>query len=158
MVVRHAGGVPVAVHAGQDVHFDFGLALEVARSCHQLSRYLPDKQAAREGMARVAQTDWTGHHAQTFEQHMQASHTDAERLSAALRALADGYSSSWAKARGEQDRVNFARHVDRERANRSWLDDVGDFLFGGPDYGDPPSDPPVPAAPDFNPTRAPMYE
>ncbi|MGH3767925.1 MAG: hypothetical protein ACRDTX_22725 [Pseudonocardiaceae bacterium] len=148
----------MTVHEGQNVHFDFRLSLEVARSCHQLSRYLPDKQSAREGVARIAQTDWTGHHAQTFEQHLQASHTDSERLSAALRALADGYAASWAKARGEQDRVNFARHVEQERANQSWLDDVGDFLFGGDDYGDPPSDPPVPTAPDFTPTRAPMYE
>lgn len=148
----------MAVHAGRDVHFDFGLALEVARTCHQLARYLTDKQSAREGMARVAQVDWTGHHAQTFEQHLRVSHTDAERLSAALRALADGFASSWAKARGEQDRVNFARHVERERANRNLLEEGRDFLFGEPDYGDPPSDPPVPTAPDFAPTRAPLYE
>jgi hypothetical protein len=109
-------------------------------------------------MARIAQMDWTGHHAQTFEQHLRASHTDAERLSAALRALTEGYASSWAKARGEQDRVNFARHVERERANRSFWDEVGDFFFGEDDYGDPPSNPPVPTAPDFAPTRAPMYE
>jgi hypothetical protein len=148
----------MTVHAGQDVHFDFGLALEVARLCYQLARYLPDKQSAREGMARIAQVDWTGHHAQTFQQHMGASHEDADRLSAALRALADGFAASWAKARGEQDRVNFARYVERKRANRSFWDEVGDFFFGEDDYGDPPSDPPVPTAPDFAPTRAPMYE
>jgi hypothetical protein len=148
----------VAVHAGRDVQFSFGLALEVARACHQLARYLTDKQTAREGVARTAQVDWTGHHAQTFEQHMRASRIDADRISAALRALADGFASNWAKARGEQDRVNFARHVERERTNRNWLEDVGDYLFGEPDYGDPPSDPPVPTAPDFGPTRAPLYE
>jgi len=148
----------VAVHAGRDVHFNFGLALEAARACHQLARYVTDKQGAREGVARTAQVDWTGRHSQIFDQHIRISHIDADRLSVALRALADGFASSWAKARGEQDRVNFARYVERERANRNLLEEVGDFLFGEPDFGDPPSDPPVPTAPDFAPTRAPLYE
>ncbi|MGH8905639.1 MAG: WXG100 family type VII secretion target [Egibacteraceae bacterium] len=148
----------MGVHAGDDVRFNFGLALDVARTCHGLARYLTDKQAAREGVARTAQLDWTGPHADTFEQRMGASRAGAERLSAALRTLAEGFASSWAKARGEQDRVNFARYVERERANRNLIEEFGDFLFGEPDFGDPPSDPPVPAAPDFAPTRAPLYE
>ncbi|MGH8884610.1 MAG: hypothetical protein ACRDYX_05450 [Egibacteraceae bacterium] len=148
----------MGVHAGRDVHFNFALALEVARMCDVLARYLTDKQSAREGVARTAQVDWAGPHAQTFEQHLGASHIDADRLSAALRALAGELASSWAKARGEQDRVNFARHVEREREDRSFFEEVGDFLFGESDYGDPPADPPVPTAPDFTPTRAPMYE
>jgi len=50
---------------------------------------------------------------------MRVSRIDVDRLSVALQALADEFAWSWAKARGEQDRVNFARYVERERAIRN---------------------------------------
>lgn len=62
----------------------------------------------------------------------------------------------WAEARGEQDRINFARYVQHEEDSESGLEDFWeDNVAGDDNYGDPPSNPEAPVGPEYDETRQP---
>ena len=70
--------------------------------------------------------------------------------------MANLFATKWAEARGEQDRINFARWVQAEKDNDGWLENTVDFFYEE-DHGEPPGNPPVPSAPGYWPTRDPIH-
>jgi hypothetical protein len=156
-------GEPSASDA--NVRFAFGLALQAANDLWQLANTIDAKQGSWSEGATSALKEWRGPHADHFTRNKAASESDADTVVGGLRATANLLASKWAQARGEQDRINFARWVEaQQRAHEedSWFgesifDAVGDF-FHKKDYGRPPADPPVPTAGDgFAPTRSPIH-
>ena len=78
-----------------------------------------------------------------------APQTDTERV------LADLFAEKWAEARGEQNRINWARWVQAEKDDDSWIEDGYEWVAGEDDYGEPPPNPPAPSPPDYSATSAP---
>jgi hypothetical protein len=140
-----------------NVNFAFDLALQAARDLHTLSGVVTSKHSARSTEAGKATDDWEGGHRDTFDSKMSTEGTDASTISSALVSLANLFASKWAEARGEQDRINFARYVQHEKDDDGWGENVVEFFSGEDDYGEPPANPPVPSAPDYSPTRAPIH-
>jgi hypothetical protein len=140
-----------------NINFAFDLALQAARDLHTLSGVVTDKQSARATEAGKAVDDWEGGHRETFDSRVSTEDGDADTISGALRTLANLFASKWAEARGEQDRINFARYVQHEKDDDSWGENAVEFFAGEDDYGEPPGNPPVPSAPDYEATRAPMH-
>jgi hypothetical protein len=83
--------------------------------------------------------------------------TDASTISGGLVTLANLFATKWAEARGEQDRINFARYVQHEKDDDGWGENAVEFFSGEDDYGEPPGNPPVPSAPDYAETREPIH-
>lgn len=140
-----------------NVNFAFDLALQAASDLHTLSGVIRTKHDARATEAGHAVDSWEGGHRDAFDGKMATEDDDAEAISAGLVRLADLFATKWSEARGEQDRINHARYVEHEKDNDSLLENVGEFFVGEDDYGPPPDDPPVPAAPDYAPTRDPIH-
>jgi hypothetical protein len=140
-----------------NVNFAFDLALQAARDLHTLSGVVTSKHGARSTEAGKATDDWEGGHRDTFDSKMTTEGTDASTISGALVTLANLFASKWAEARGEQDRINFARYVQHEKDDDGWGENVVEFFGGEDDYGEPPGNPPVPSAPDYAATRSPIH-
>jgi hypothetical protein len=140
-----------------NVNFAFDTALEAARDLYSLSGVLRTKHQARADEAELAKDGWEGGKRSDFDAKLAAEGTDVDTIADALVTLADRFASEWANARGEQDRINFARHVQNERDNDGWLEDVGEFFAGENELGAPPDNPPVPEPPDYAATRAPIH-
>ena len=148
------GGVSAS---STNVNFAFATALSAARDLHALAGVLYTKHDARAGEATTAVDGWEGGHRTTFDTKMTTEGTDVESLRGALVTLAGKFASEWAAAWGEQDRINFARYVQAQKEEDSWVEDGTELVVGEDDYGAPPDDPPVPQAPDYEVTRAPMH-
>ena len=148
------GGVSAS---STNVNFAFATALEAARDLHTLAGVLYSKHDARAGEATTAVDGWEGGHRTTFDTKMTTEGTDVEAIRGALVTLAGKFASEWAAAWGEQDRINHARYVQHEKDQDSWVEDGTELVVGEDDYGEPPSDPPVPQPPDYAPTRAPIH-
>ena len=141
-----------------NVNFNYGLALQAARDLYQLSHAVTVCASGRAAAANVARPDWEGGKRDEFESKLKVEAQDASTASSELVALANQFAKSWAEARGEQDRINQARYTQDKLNHRSWAEkEWQDNIAGDPNYGGPPSDPPVPSAPDFSPTRAPIH-
>jgi hypothetical protein len=150
-----------------NVPFAFDLALRAAADLYGLSDRIDTKQEAWTGEADVALRDWLGPHADHFRSNKSANGTDAATIVDALRTTADLFALKWAEARGNQDRINWARWVEAQiqaHEEDSWWgesawDSVHDFFYReNPGGGVVPGNPPVPTADDgYAPTREPMY-
>jgi hypothetical protein len=140
-----------------DVAFAFDLALEAARSLHRLAGRVGDHQTGRAQLAVPAREDWLGGKRDEFDAKAAAEGTDAATVAAALVALAESFASQWALCRGEQDRINFARYKEYDMAQDNALENMWESVAGETDYGPPPSNPPIPTGPDYEPTREPMH-
>jgi hypothetical protein len=140
-----------------NVAFAFELALDAARDLHSLAGEVRSSQDDRTAASRRAVVDWRGPHRDHFDSLLSTEGADAATVADGLVTLANLFASTWAQARGEQDRINFARYVEHDKSQDSWLEDTGEFFAGETDYGSPPGDPPVPAAPDYAATRAPIH-
>lgn len=142
----------------ENVNFNFTLALEVARDLHTLSGAVGTKHQARADLRTACETDWKGPHQQTFSSKNGVEDTDAGTIKTELVDLAKKFAAAWAEARGEQDRINFARYVQHEEDSESGVEDFWeDNVAGDDDYGDPPSNPSAPSGPDYDETREPQY-
>lgn len=140
-----------------NVDFNFDLALEAARDLHALSRKVSSHQIDRAAAARLARPDWEGQKRVSFDDKITNEGASASEVRGGLVTLANSFAAQWAQARGEQDRINFARYVDEETSNDSWGENAVEFVAGEDDYGEPPANPPVPGAPDYAATREPQY-
>jgi hypothetical protein len=140
-----------------NVNFAYATALQAAHDLHKLAGVIFDKHDARAGEAVLAVDGWEGGHRDTFDTKMTTEGTDAETIRGALVTLAGKFASEWAAAWGEQDRINFARYVQKQKDDDSWVEDGAELVVGEDDYGEPPADPPVPQAPGYAPTRAPIH-
>jgi hypothetical protein len=78
-------------------------------------------------------------------------------MASALRAFAEQIAFAWACARGQQDRINFARYCEDESTNDGWGENAVESVAGEDDYGPPPENPACPSAPGFAATREAQY-
>lgn len=140
-----------------NVNFAYGTALQAARDLHALAGVLFTKHDSRAGEGTSAVDGWVGGHRDTFDTKMTTEGADVESIRGALVTLAGTFASEWATAWGEQDRINFARYVEHEKEQDSWVEDGAELVVGEDDYGAPPDDPPTPQPPNYEPTRAPMH-
>jgi hypothetical protein len=140
-----------------NVPFEYELALKAARGLWSLAGKLREHQSRRVTAASTARTDWTGPKHDQFEEKVRQEGTDTTAVAGGLEDTARALARSWSQARGQQDRINFARYVDHEIDDDNIAEDFVEFFAGEDDYGPPPENPPVPAPPDFTPTRAPMH-
>jgi hypothetical protein len=148
------GGVSAS---SANVNFAFDTALEAARDLYSLAGVVRSKHSARADEAELAKDGWEGGKRTDFDAKLTTEGSDVDTIAGALVTLADRFASEWAAARGEQDRINFARYVQDERDNDSGWENAGEFFAGENDLGAPPGNPPVPDAPDYAPTRDPIH-
>jgi hypothetical protein len=143
----------------ENVPFSYALALEAARDLYALAGHVRARGADRQAHAHAATADWAGPRREMFDQMVLQERHDTAAIAEGLVATADGIARSWARARGRQDRLNQARWVRHELDRDGWLANPREWTWFGKqdDYGPPPEDPPVPRAPRYEPTRAPMY-
>ena len=143
--------------SGSNVNFAFDLALQAASDLYELSGVVNTKHSARAGEATLAVDGWEGGHRDTFDGKLSTENSDAEAIRAALVTLAGKFASEWAAARGEQDRINQARWVQKQKDDDNWATDAAEWVVGEDDYGPPPDDPPVPQPPEYAATRGPIH-
>jgi hypothetical protein len=148
------GGVSAS---SSNVNFDFDGALEAARDLYSLSGVVRTKHGTRADEAELAKDGWEGGYRSDFDSKLSNEGTDVDTIAGALVSLANLFASEWANARGEQDRINFARYVQNERDNDGGWENAGEFFAGENDLGAPPDNPAVPDAPDYAPTREPIH-
>jgi hypothetical protein len=148
------GGVTAS---STNVNFAFDRALEAARDLYSLSGVVRSKHTARAEEAELAKDGWEGGKRTDFDTKLTTEGSDVDTIAGALVSLADLFASEWASARGEQDRINFARYVANERDNDGWGENLVEGFAGENDLGAPPDNPPVPAAPDYAATREPIH-
>ena len=141
-----------------NVDFPFTLALSAASQLHELAQAINDKHGDRSDEATTAERDWTGPKHDHFRTLMTTENTDASTLASELRTLSTSFCEQWARCRGEQDRINWARWVDSEISYDGYGENVVEGFTGEDDYGDPPANPSSPG-PDngFAPTRSPIH-
>ena len=139
----------------QDIPFDFEGSLRLARALWSLADELTEAAARRAESRAMALADWTGPHADHFSA-ARAPDEDAgvDNVDAGLRTEAVAWGVAWARAVGDQNRVAWARAVERERGDRSVAERLGDF-FVGDDSASAVPEPEVvtmPQPPAFRPT------
>ena len=141
-----------------NVVFAYELALDAARDLYALAGQVREHQSQRAALKPAAEQDWQGPKHDDFVTRMSTEATDADNVADGLVEMANQLATNWASARGQQDRINFARYVDHETSSDSWGEDVVEFFAGEDDYGPPPDDPPTPTGPSFDePDGARMY-
>lgn len=149
-----------------NVNFAFELALETASDLYQLAGAVDEKHSAWVTEANKATGGaaggtgpgvWNGGHRDTFDHNLSTAGTDAGNISQGLRDLANLFASKWAEARGEQDRINWARWVQSEKDDDGYAEDAVEWVAGEDDYGEPPPNPPTPEPPYFSVTRDPIH-
>jgi hypothetical protein len=152
-----------------NVPFAYDDALAAARDLHALADTIRAAQVERDAAAATATQRWSGPKRLELDEKMTTERADAARIAGGVEETAGQIARAWAQARGEQDRINHARWQDHDEQNRhdgelnvvEYAHKLGDNLasvFGhGTDYGPPPSDPPVPTPPRYEPTRAPQH-
>jgi hypothetical protein len=149
-----------------NVNFAFDLALETAADLYELAGVVDEKHSAwvteaNKGTGGPAGSNaagvWNGGHRDTFDHNLATAGTDAGNISSGLRELADLFASKWAEARGEQDRINWARWVQSEKDDDNYAEDAVEWVAGEDDYGEPPPNPETPSAPGYEATRDPIH-
>jgi uncharacterized protein YukE len=140
-----------------NINFSYELALTAARDLWSLAAESRNHQGRRAASATIARRVWLGPKHDQFEEKLRQENADATAVADGLQNTARAIARSWAEARGQQDRINFARYVDHELDKDGWFENFIEWFGNEDDYGDPPGNPEPPAPPDFRPTRAPMY-
>jgi hypothetical protein len=140
-----------------NIPFAYDLALTAARDLWSLAAQVRAHDTDYAAPAPTAQAEWTGPKRTQFDDHLRRLRGDAVAVAEGLQGSARAIALSWARARGEQDRINKARYVDAELDDDNILENAWEWFAGENDYGPPPENPPAPAPPGFAPTRAPMY-
>lgn len=138
--------------AGPDVRFDFANSLVLARRLWALAAQIDTMMGARRTLAADALTTWLGVYGTQFAGRVNTEGADVARISADLRASATGWAMCWQQAMDQQNRVLYAREVNRVESERSVLDSIGGFFVGHDDLPSAPAAVGVPAAPGFAPT------
>lgn len=140
-----------------NVVYPFAASLPAAVAAAGLADDISAGKTLLNSDADVAVAEWVGPNLVTFNLKREALETTIDNLDTALRYLGDEIGRSWAAARGQQDRINFARYVEYDTSQDGFLENVGEFFVGETDYGPPPDDPPAPTAGQYLATRSPMY-
>lgn len=140
----------------QNVAFPLDSALPAARAAWRLADAVDDGRTSIND-AQELMTVWVGPHRDLFDTKVTTFGTSTRNVSSGLRDFARQIAFAWAAARGQQDRINFARYCEDEASNDGGLENFGEFFAGETDYGPPPENPGQPYGPAFAETREPMY-
>jgi hypothetical protein len=144
--------------AAENIRFPYAAALEAAQDMWALGKYVREKYGDREPLAEHAREEWHGPHRDTFNGHMADEKADAGVIASGLEQLAKDLAQQWRKARGEQDRINWARFVEAKLDDDGTLENAWEWFAGeNEDYKDVPKDPDPPQPPHFEPTAKPAY-
>jgi hypothetical protein len=150
-------GYAGAKASSANVRFAYETALAAARDLWALAGQVREHQSHRATAAQTARRVWVGPKHDQFEDKMRREGTDTTAVAEGLESTAKAIAGSWAAARGQQDRINFARWVDKQIDDDGWLENVGEWFAGEDDYGPPPENPDAPRPPSFEPTRSPIH-
>jgi hypothetical protein len=147
------------VGAADDANVPFPLdsALPAARAAWALAEAVDESRWSDLNSDVGLLTAWIGPHRDVFDSKVEYYEASSRQVAPALRTLARQIAEGWQYARGQQDRINFARYCEDEAENDGWGENAVEYFGGEDDYGPPPENPPRPWAPDFAPTRDPMY-
>jgi hypothetical protein len=137
-----------------DIVYDFEGSLRLARRLWSAADALTAGAGRRAEARAAARADWTGPHADRFADRAADEDAGVENVAAALRTEAVAWGSSWASALNDQNRILWARAVERERAERSTMERLGDVFVGDDSTAVVPEPQPVapPRPPGFGPT------
>jgi hypothetical protein len=152
-----AGPYGTAGASDANVPFPFDTGLQAARDLWTLADEVVSTKGRLDTKETATLLDWSGPKRQRFTAMRNEDGAAATTSAAALRELARSFATAWSQARGQQDRINFARYVEHETDDDGTLENVGEFFTGEDDYGDPPENPAVPQPPGFHATRSPMH-
>ncbi|HEX8804685.1 MAG TPA: hypothetical protein VF743_10835 [Acidimicrobiales bacterium] len=141
----------------RNINFAYSEALNAAKDLYALAGVVREKHRARATEAGKAVDRWEGGHRSTFDAKLRTEGTDVDTIATALVSLAHLFATRWSEARGEQDRINFARYVQHEKDDDGWAENSWEWVAGEDDYGEPPGNPPVPEPPLYHATRGPMH-
>lgn len=140
-----------------NVVYPFAASLPAARAANSLADDLQASKTSLDTDADNVVAEWIGPNRATFVAKHEALQTSIDNLDATLRYLGGEVGRSWAAARGQQDRINFARYVEQDISEDGALENFGEFFAGETDYGPPPGDPSAPTADMFFETSQPMH-
>jgi hypothetical protein len=163
LIRRHNVGYGDEKASDQNLNFDFDGALDAARDCWALASQMRSYQNAVEhwngagGRQPDKVSSWSGPKRLQFDEKIRLLGADTSAIVAGLEVLARDFAGHWAKARGQQDRINRARWVDHQMADDNILEKAWQWFGGKTEHGDPPGDPDVPQPPQFEATRQPMF-
>jgi hypothetical protein len=132
-----------------NLRFAFDACLQAARDLWALADEL-DSTSVRVGAAHAdAVVDFLGPMRVQFDDHNDTNRSQLSTVGASLRGYAGQLAADWSAARGEQDRINFSRWVEAQKAQEGIVDRVKQWFGPDKDYGSPPGNPPVPTGPAF---------
>ena len=142
-----------------DVAFPISSALGAAAAAYRLADAVAASRTSTNTLdsTHLTDNDFKGPHADVSDGKVEAYRTSAGNMASGLRTFATQIAQGWAAARGQQDRINFARYCEDESSNDGWGENAVEFVAGEDDYGPPPENPAVPSAPSFGATREPQY-
>jgi hypothetical protein len=142
-----------------DVAFPISSALGAARAAYRLADAVASSRGTMNTLntTHLSDADFKGPHADVSDSKVEAYRTSSTNMATGLRTFAEQIAQGWAAARGQQDRINFARYCEDESSNDGWGENAYESFAGEDDYGAPPENPPVPTAPNFSETRDAQY-
>lgn len=140
-----------------NVVFPMDLALPACRDLWSMADAIVEARGQLNTSVGAAVRDWLGPERDTFDTKVDHHRTESSNTADSLRLLARDIAHAWAGARGQQDRINFARYVEHEIADDGGLENFAEHFTGEDDYGPPPENPADPAAPGFAATREPIH-
>lgn len=140
-----------------NLRFAFGAALQAARELWALGEELESASATLRSAHAETVRDFLGPMRAQFDDHVDTNRSQLSTLRHSLRGLADQLAADWAAARGEQDRINFARYVRAQKDAEGIVDRVKQWFGPDNDYGSPPGNPPVPTGPGYVETQCSLY-
>lgn len=149
-----------AAASDTNVAFPIESALPAARAAYRLADAVSASRSTVDTLnaTHLSDADFKGPHADVSDDKISAYRTSAGNMTSGLRTFAGQIAEGWAYARGQQDRINFARYVENETSNDGWAENAGETVgIGSDDHGAPPENPGVPSAPGFGETREPQY-
>lgn len=142
-----------------NVAFPIDSALAAARAAYRLADAVSSSRTTMNTLntTHLSDADFKGPHADVSDSKVEAYRTSATNMASGLRTFAEQIAQGWAAARGQQDRINFARYCEDESSNDGWGENAWESVAGEDDYGPPPENPGVPSAPNFSATRDAQY-
>jgi hypothetical protein len=142
-----------------NVAFPLDSALAAARAAYRLADAVASSRTTMNTLnsGNLSDVDFKGPHADASDTKVEAYRMSSVNMASGLRTFADQIALGWAAARGQQDRINFARYCEDEASNDGWGENAWESVAGEDDYGAPPENPSTPTAPSFSATREPQY-
>ena len=110
--------------------FVYSVAEETKSAFENAASRLESQSGSRASFAAKGSEDFKGRFSEIFQANAATAAKDAEGLAAALRKVAEYVGQMIPLARKEDDRRRENNEWVRRHNNRSWLEEVGDWIWG----------------------------